>query len=97
MPRSRRSTLQTGFVATGLGLAGCLGFGGTNETVDVYFENESSTTHEITVSITFEREVLLEETATVEAGESTSRSFTNPETTGAASVETAVAEKITDE
>lgn len=87
MSRSRRSTLRSGAVATAIGLAGCLGFGGTNEVVDIYFESESSTTHEITASVTFERELLFEQTVRLNPGASEDKSFKNPDTTGSASVE----------
>lgn len=44
MPRSRRWILQTGTVATATGLAGCIGFGGTNETIRAGLQNEDSST-----------------------------------------------------
>jgi hypothetical protein len=92
MPRLRRSVLQSGAVATAIGQAGCLGFGGTNETIDVHFESESSTTNEITASVTLEEELLFEQTVTLEAGESTTRSFSNPDSTGSARVEAMLAD-----
>ncbi|MFC5279664.1 hypothetical protein ACFPM1_12980 [Halorubrum rubrum] len=87
MPRSRRSTLRSSVTATATGLVGCLGFGGTNETVAVHVDNESSTAHEVTASVTFEGDSLFERTVALDAGESESGSFENPETVGSARVE----------
>ncbi|MFB6129614.1 MAG: hypothetical protein ABEJ28_02205 [Salinigranum sp.] len=88
MPRSRRSVLQASAAATIPSVVGCLGFGGTNETIDVGLENDDGTAHELAVTIDFEGETIFEHAATLEAGESTGGSFENPKTAGSARVKT---------
>jgi len=67
-------------------VGGCLGFGGTAESVDVGVENRDSTARTITVEIQFEVETLLEDTMTVEPSETATTAFENPDTAGEASV-----------
>lgn len=74
-------------VACGVSLsAGCLGFGGTNETVGVSITNEDSAARKITVRVSFDGTQLLDTTVTVESGETVNTHFKNPDNAGDARV-----------
>jgi hypothetical protein len=66
--------------------AGCLGFGGTNKTVGVAVRNQDSAARKITAQVRFDGEVLLDETTTVDPGETVNTSFENPNSAGEAAV-----------
>lgn len=87
MVLSRRAVLHAGAVATATGLAGCsLGFGGTNQVVDVTFRNDHDASHRLAVTITFDGSTLLDRTVALDPGETASASFDNPDTAGEAQV-----------
>ena len=76
---------------SGLGIAtlgGCtFGFGGTSDEVDVTMTNNDETTHRLSVTISFENSVLVDETVTLSADESSSTTFENPGSAGSAVLE----------
>jgi len=83
----RRKALQL----SGLGIAtlgGCtFGFGGTSSEVDVTMTNKNETTHRLSVTISFENSVLVDETVILSADESSSTAFENPGSAGSAVLE----------
>lgn len=70
----------------GSSVTGCLGFGGTNETVRVGVENKDSAARKLTVTVEFSGETLIDETMTVEPGETADTSLENPDSAGEALV-----------
>jgi hypothetical protein len=84
---TRRQTLHAGATALLTATAGCnFGFGGTAEEVPVNVENADSTPHTVTVSVTDAGTRYFDRRVTVPAGETTSGSFDNPESTVEATV-----------
>jgi hypothetical protein len=77
MPLCRRKALQL----SGLGitiLSGCtFGFGGTSDEINVTMTNNDGTTHRLSVIISFENSVLVDETVTLAADESSTTTFEN--------------------
>lgn len=74
-------------------LAGCLGFGGTDEVVGVTLRNRHDEEHRLSVTVRFDGDVLVEETATLAPDQSTDTEFDNPGPTGDATVEVVVDER----
>jgi hypothetical protein len=87
MPLCRRKALQL----FGLGitiLSGCtFGFGGTSDEINVTMTNNDGTTHRLSVIISFENSILVDETVTLAADESSTTTFENPRSTGSALLE----------
>lgn len=81
----RRTFLGTAG-GVGFALAGCVGLGGTNETVGVTVENQDSATRKITVTVAYDGRTLLEQTMTVGPSERVGAPFENPDTAGEADV-----------
>lgn len=82
---TRRTLLQAGTLAAVTSTAGCT-FGGTNEEIPVTLTNNSDTTHELSVTISFEESTLLDQSETLEPDDSTETTIQNPETAGSAEV-----------
>lgn len=70
----------------GVTVAGCIGFGGTNETIGVTVENRDAAAHELTVVVRLDDTALLDRTVTVGPGETADVSFENPTAAGEAAV-----------
>jgi hypothetical protein len=82
---TRRTLLHFGILAAVTGTAGCT-FGGTNEEIPVTLANNSNTTHELAITISFEESTLLDQSETLEPGDSIETTIQNPETAGSAQV-----------
>ena len=90
---TRRALLSTGATVALLPVGGCLFPVGASasETIEVTVENQTDEQQSVTVRVTLENRVLLDETATVEAGTSQERSFDNPDESATATVSASTA------
>ena len=85
MSLPRRTVLRRSVLGT-VAVAGCLGFGGTSDEIDVVLENADDTAHRLSVTVSFDRSTLFDETVTLAADGSARHTIENPETAGSATV-----------
>jgi hypothetical protein len=83
--QSRREILKGVIVGFLVGLSGCQ-LGSRTETVSIPIFNNDQTSHEVSASLQFQEETLLEQTVHVEADGEVELSFENPDDGGDATL-----------